>query len=237
MTAGRCPLVLRYWNTRSGRPGEGGQRLGRPPLEPPQEEFVPVLSRSHFPYPVLQGPRIYLKGAPILVLSDRSRTIAPDENPGSPSPEMKPREPRGWTGRLTRSVLSEAGGHLSRDTCSTPSSKPFPGKQVCPGRTRRAKGRGWGWEEEEQAGGACRRERQAVCLPFVQASHSKSRLSTHRLLLTSDKPPPLCLPAPAGEVLGGYADGQQGALPWHRALCVVTAADWDSTPALLSTNC
>lgn len=155
MTAGRCPLVLRYRNARSGRPGEGGQRLGRPPLELPAAPggVCPCPSRSHFPYPALQGPRVYLKGAPILVLSDRSRTIAPDENPGSPSPEMKSSEPRGWTGRLTKSVLSEAGGHLSRDTCSTPSSKPFPGKQVYPGRTRRAKGRGWAWKEEEQQEG------------------------------------------------------------------------------------
>lgn len=181
----------------------------------PQEEFVPVLSRSHFPYPALQGPHVYLKGAPIFVPSDRSGTIAPDENPGSPSPEKKPSKLRGWTGRLTRSVLSEAGGHLSRVPCSTSSYKSFPGKQTCPGRTRRAKA--GGRRRGGQAGGACRQERQAVCPPFVQASRSKSRLSTRRLLLTSDKPLPSCLPSPAGEVRNGYADGQQGAWPWHRA--------------------
>lgn len=131
-----------------------------------------VLSRSHFPYPALQGPHVYLKGAPIFVPSDRSGTIAPNENPGSPSPETKPSKLRVWTGRLTRSVLSEAGGHLSRVPCSTSSSKSFPGKQACPGRTRRAKagGRGRGGQAGGGGGladGRCRLSALLSCRPHA----------------------------------------------------------------------
>lgn len=110
----------------------------------PQGALVTIFFRSRFPCPARRDPCAYLQTAPYSCPVIGQEPLAPDERPGSPSPERELSEPRGRTGRLTRQVLSKAGGYLTGDTCFILIYKPFPGKQACPGRAKRPRS---GWNE------------------------------------------------------------------------------------------
>lgn len=140
MTAGQlCFLILHYLNARRSLPRESGQRLDCLLLEQPgARSHCPV--QISLPLPSSAGTPVPIsKELPYSCPAIGQGPLAPNEKPGSPSPEMKLSELKGWTGWLTRSMFSKAGGHLSRDTCFILISESFPGKQACPGRTKKAK--------------------------------------------------------------------------------------------------
>lgn len=141
-----CFLVLHYPNARRSLPRDSGQRHRLSPagarsprgsLSPSFSDPVSLVQLAGSPVPISKQPPY---SCPVI----GREPLAPDERPGSPSPEMELSEPTGRTGRLTRQVLSKAGGYLTGDTCFILIYKPFPGKQACPGRARRPRS---GWNE------------------------------------------------------------------------------------------